>query len=227
MTEPASPAVRALHLALATAAEQCDAVAKTSKNTHHNYNYASAEDVLVTANAAMKGLGLAIVPQRSAIEKVGDLYILQREFLVTHTEGAVYLASMSWPLEINKGKTPDKAAAGAETTSFAYFLRTLFRMPRLAEDDINHDSHDRRSVSERFEESAPARPAVQPPAARKATKVLAALAALKTPAEWEKARDKWNGVLVERSPDDDCGYTADEVATINGALQAAHGRVGL
>jgi len=208
---------RAMHAALAAAAEKVRAVAKASRNEHHRYSYASSEDVLVAAREAMDGSGLAVVPTDCDIVQVGDLYVLKRSFELTHSGGASKLCRMSWPLEINKGKTPDKAAAGAETTSFAYFLRTLLRMPRLAEDDINHDSHE----PPRATRSAPAvaRPAV-PMLSAKGKAALAKIEAIDSEEAFLSA-EKWlSGLIDKREAGVDTGFPPAELDVFLSALEA-------
>jgi hypothetical protein len=205
---------KAMHAALAAASERSKAVAKGSRNSHHDYTYASSEHVMVAARDALEGSGLAVVPTRSDIVQVGTLYVLQRQFELTHSEGASKMCSMSWPLEINKGKTPDKAAAGAETTSYAYFLRTLLRMPRLAGDDMDHDSHEPRH---RPQDVSPAVPMLS----ARAKVALERVAAIDSPEKF-RAAETWVSGLLDKveAGIDTGGLTKTDVHRLMDALEA-------
>lgn len=130
----------AMNAALAKAREHVAGVVKRSRNDYAGYSYASSEHIMVAAREAMAGTGLAIVPRLSSIMEVGGQLILQREFEITHEKGGTKLCNMSWPIVPGKQRPLDKATASAETQSYAYFLRTLFAMPRLDEDDMDHNT---------------------------------------------------------------------------------------
>lgn len=219
----------ALYAALAKAVAATRAVEKHGQG--QGYAYARAEDVMREADRVLSENGVTVAPIAARIVVAGvaegksgprTIFALRCKWLVAHVAGGEFVGEMTIAVGTNLNATPPQATSSAYTCCERDFYRALLRMPRGPEEDVEHPKNHR---EERFEESAPARPAVAPPAARKATKVLAALAALKTPAEWEKAREKWDAVLAERSPEDDCGYDREEVLDIQSALHVAKERV--
>jgi hypothetical protein len=221
----------ALFLALDEAAKATSAVPKDAKG--QGYMYAAAENVMREADRALSANGLVVAPVRARLVVTGEaskggksdrtIFSIECRFLVAHNRGGWFIGEMTLAVGANLAGTPPQATSSAYTCCERDFYRALLRMPRGPEDDVEHPKNNR---AERFEDAAPARPAVAPPAARKATRVLSAIAAVKSPAEWDKAREKWDQVLFERSAEDDCGYSDAEVAEIKAALAAAATRVG-
>lgn len=152
MTEMTDTARKAsMFKALARASKAARGVFKGSSNNHQKYDYASSEHVIMVSDEAMAPEGLAIIPTHAEIAVRGEyekrdnsgsrmvpMHVLKRGYLVTHEDGHEVPGEMEWPLEINKGKGVDKAAGSAETTCYAYFLRSLLRLPRLSADDMNY-----------------------------------------------------------------------------------------
>ena len=132
-----------LWAALGIAESRAKAVGHDKRNTHHRYNYASAEAVLTAATEAMAGTGMGLVPTGYQLD--GDL--LTRSYLLTHESGQTHRISQVWPLTSRKGSERDKALAGALTSSLAYMLRDLLLMPRVEPGtDSLHDERPGRSL---------------------------------------------------------------------------------
>ena len=125
-------AVAALFTALDIARAKATAVRKASESNLGAY--ASSEHIMVVARKALAETGVSVTPADSALD--ADKMILERGYVVAHAHGGWYRASMSWPV---LGR-PDvgKGTGIAETMAFAYFLRTLLMMPRMAGDDMDN-----------------------------------------------------------------------------------------
>src|SRR5215468_3282985 len=80
-----------LAAALAAAREQCKQADKDGYNPHHRYHYASADEVIATAKAALAGTGLALIPvhEEMTVAGTGNLafYALNRKWLLAHASG--------------------------------------------------------------------------------------------------------------------------------------------
>jgi len=125
-------AVAALFAALDIARSKATAVRKASESNLGAY--ASSEHVMVCARLALSETGLSVTPADSNLDPEG--MVLERGYLVGHSQGAWYRASMSWPVlgrpDVSKG------TGSTETMAFSYFLRTLLMMPRMASDDMDN-----------------------------------------------------------------------------------------
>lgn len=137
----ARPGCPKLSEALALARDKCKAAAKSSRNTHHGYAYASADEVIDTASEALHGSGLAVIPVSEELTVLGSgqlaIYALNRELMLTHSSGEfVPLEVRGWPVVPDRGRPLDKAYAIALTSSLSYKLRDLLQMPRGTQDDV-------------------------------------------------------------------------------------------
>jgi hypothetical protein len=126
--------------ALAAARDRCKTAVKDSKNTHHGYKYASADEVIATASEAMQSSGLALLPLREELVVLAAgnsaCYALNRVLVLTHSSGEYTpLEIRGWPVVPDRGRPLDKAYAIALTSSLAYKLRDLLQMPRGDEHD--------------------------------------------------------------------------------------------
>lgn len=132
-----------LSAALASARDRCKGASKDAKNTHHGYKYASADEVIATASAALDGSGLCIVPIKEELTVVGSgnlaFYALHRLLVLSHSSGeCTPLEVRGWPVIPERGRPLDKAYAIALTSSLAYKLRDLLQMPRGEQyDDVS------------------------------------------------------------------------------------------
>ena len=228
----ANEAQSALYAALASAIGETEGVAKHGSG--QGYMYAKAEAVMREADRVLTKHGISVAPIGATLTVAGvaespkgarTIFTLTCQFLVAHRAGGSFIGEMTIAVGTNLNATPPQATSSAYTCCERDFYRALLRMPRSDKDDVEHESHRRVEREER--EPEPARPTVAPPAARKATRVLAGIGAVKSVAEWDKVREGWDAnVLAHRTPDDDLGYTAAECEAVKAALAAAAARVG-
>ena len=120
--------------ALALTRARCKGTSKDSTNVHHNYRYASADEVIATASAALAGSGLALI-RAEELSVVGAdqhaFYALDRVLILSHSSGEfVALEVKNWPVILERGRPLDKAYAIALTSSLAYKFTDLLQMPR-------------------------------------------------------------------------------------------------
>jgi len=123
--------VDALAAALVEAQRAAVGVHKSSKNTFHRYDYASAETIIRAASAALTGAGLALVCVEADVVGVDDLKILRRRFTLYHATGQSIDLAQAWPIVVEKGRPLDKAVASADTAGLGYLLRSLLMLPRV------------------------------------------------------------------------------------------------
>lgn len=131
-----------LAAALALARDRCKAASKDKENTFHKFWYASADEVIATAKAAMEGSGLSLVPTLDELIVVGSgtmaFYALNRVLMLAHSSGEfLVLMVRGWPVVPDRGRPLDKAYAVALTSSLAYKFRDLLQMPRGDEHDVS------------------------------------------------------------------------------------------
>jgi hypothetical protein len=152
-----------LYGALAKAQQAAKAVGKDSRNTFHRYAYASAEAIYAECREHLSGHGLTVLPVASHIDLRDGQAILVRGYLLAHEGGGAMTCAQEWPVVPEKGRPLDKAVASADTTSLAYFLRSLLLLPRVDPSD-DMDSDARGSSHASAPRSAPQREAPPDPA---------------------------------------------------------------
>jgi len=169
--QPETPRPSALAAALATARDKCKAAHHDRRNTHQNFDYASAESVLRAAGEALDESGLSLVPleQEMAVLQAGSkaVFSLNRRMLLCHSSGeSMPLVLKGWPVVEGNGRPLDKAFAIALTTSLAYLYRDLLQMPRVAQSDdlAGRDDSAREEQPEAPKRRKPAPPAQPEPA---------------------------------------------------------------
>jgi len=123
--------VDALASALVEAQRAAVGVHKSSKNSFHRYDYASAETIIRAASTALTGAGLALVCVEADLVVVDDLKILRRRFTLYHASGQSIDLAQAWPIVVEKGRPLDKAVASADTAGLGYLLRSLLMLPRV------------------------------------------------------------------------------------------------
>lgn len=137
--------------ALAKAVADCHAVDKDGRNTHHGYNYASADAIIQEGRRALAGAGLALLPMEASLngsEREGpDRFELVRTFVLLHSSGEVTPLRVCWPVVPDKGRPLDKATAIADTLSLSYLLRDLLMMPRVDPSDEMNARDDRQQAA--------------------------------------------------------------------------------
>ena len=145
----AQPGCPKLSAALAAARDRCGRAAKDGYNDFHKYKYASADEVINIAKAALDATGLAIIPKSQKLRILGDgnaaVHVLDRLLFLSHSSGEfVPIEIEGWPVIPERGRPLDKAMAVALTCSLAYWLRDLLQMPRGDEADMNtRDDRDK------------------------------------------------------------------------------------
>lgn len=210
-----------LYAALAKAVRAANGVAKASANKHQGYDYASSEHVILCADEAMSPHGLSVIPTTATVAVEGEyeksdnsgkrlvpMHVLKRGFLLVHEDGGEMPGEMAWPLEINKGKGVDKAAGSAETTCYAYYLRTLLRLPRLDQDDMNY-VHQRDGHGEPQD----AAPAVSMPNPH-LTALVSRIRAIDTPEKFAAAEAHVSKLADVVASGDDSNFTQADIDTL-------------
>ena len=149
--ETAPPSRAALSAALVAAQRAAVGVHKSSRNSFHKYDYASAEQIIWVATKALTGAGLALICIASEITGEGQLY-LRRHFDLIHEGGGSKVLSQVWPIVPEKGRPLDKAVAAADTAGLGYLLRSLLLLPRVEKgtdlDEPRGDEHRRGGLHE-------------------------------------------------------------------------------
>lgn len=141
--------------ALVAAQTDVKPVAKDSRNEFHRYNYASADDVIAGARAALDNHGLAVFQAGWKF----DAGMVSIHYEVQHaTTGETMGFDANLPVIEEKGRPMDKALFGALTEGLAYVLRGLLLIPR-------EDSSD--TPSARDDSKHTPKPAAAPPAGTK------------------------------------------------------------
>lgn len=126
--------------ALVAAQKQMKPVTKDSTNAFHRYQYASAEDVITAARAALNGAGLALVRSwRIESNEIGIWLHSHFQLIFESSPMPIDLgdSSNAFPIIEDKGRPLDKALAGALTTSLAYYLRDLLLIPKQDENQVD------------------------------------------------------------------------------------------
>jgi hypothetical protein len=199
-----------LYGALAKAQKAAKAVGKDATNTFHRYAYASAEAIYAECREHLSDHGLTVLPVASHIDLRDGQAILVRGYLLAHEGGGAMTCAQEWPVVPEKGRPLDKAVASADTTSLAYFLRSLLLLPRVDPSD-DMDSDARGSSHASAPRSAPQREAPKPPEEKPPQKMAA------KPSQPERITRKMMDEIADRL--DALGYrnpkaVLDEVSAI-------------
>lgn len=121
-------------------------IEKRGKNSFHNYNYATAADILHKLQPMLAEHGLIIMPTQTNARFLDDaqaLFAIDYEFSLYHKSGAVHpekpiLTGMA-AARNSKGGFDDKIANKCLTAATKYFLLTLFKIPTGDYDDADAD----------------------------------------------------------------------------------------
>jgi hypothetical protein len=144
--------------ALVAAQADVKPVAKDSRNEFHRYNYASADDVIAAARAALDKHDLAVFQAGWKL----DAGMVSVHYEVQHAgTGETMGIDVNLPVIEEKGRPMDKALFGALTEGLSYFLRGLLLIPR----EDSSDTPSARDDSKYQPAPKPAAPA--PPAGAK------------------------------------------------------------
>lgn len=154
--------------ALLAAQRATRSVQKDSKNKHHDYQYASAEDVISHSRAVLGAAGLTLIADeytvRGAVllprdkEAAPDTNparvesaVLRCRYVLTHEGGSAWPITSETPIVPEKGRPADKAVASAKTYDLSYTLRALLLLPRGVDDD-DPDARDDRPEADAMEQ---------------------------------------------------------------------------
>src|SRR5574338_126864 len=128
-----------LYNALAQAQAKIRRVRKSSKNAHHNYNYASAEDIIEEARTALSSSGLSVFVNGWEIVGKEPEATITVYYCIAHKDGgSKVFGGADMPLVVEKGRPRDKATATALTYNLSYFLRGLLLIPRSDKAEAVH-----------------------------------------------------------------------------------------
>jgi hypothetical protein len=155
-------AMVALQGALSRAIADSSAVGKGGNNRHHNYRYATAEQIFEEGRAALARHGLSVTSHAPRLARAhdGSLVVIKAEIertrngkrvvepyqsllglfrhAVRHEAGGVLdLEETEWPVCPDAGRPIDKALAGTRTTVLSYTIRDLLMIPR-----VDHENDD-------------------------------------------------------------------------------------
>jgi hypothetical protein len=153
--------------ALLAAQQSAQAVAKGSKNSFHNYKYASSEAIIEEAREALTSAGLAVCAVGSLLRREGEHVTVVSQFHLSvggGVEGGDLVVTYETPAILEKGRPWDKAVAAARTYALAYFLRDLLLLPRVEEEQIDRRD-DRKFEPRKAEPKGEALPGLAPASA--------------------------------------------------------------
>ena len=149
-------------MSLVGAQREIKGVGKDAKNAFQNYDYVSAEAIVMASRLALNAHGLTLDREYTIIDPqaVEPLCpILHSTFVLRHGEtGSELVRTTLWYILEGKGRPIDKALAGALTSSLAYFLRDLLLIPKKEEAE---------SLDRRDDRDAPSRNQSQPVAPKR------------------------------------------------------------
>tara|TARA_R100001443_G_scaffold18245_1_gene29087 strand:+ start:8557 stop:9258 length:702 start_codon:yes stop_codon:yes gene_type:complete len=118
----------ALDQALSKAQLAAKQLGKDNRNDFHRYNYASAEQKIMTGRL-LAAHGIAFVPVSCTTFECAGKPWLRRQVKLIFEDGASELAEVDWPIVVEKGRPLDKATAAAHTASLGYLLRDILLLP--------------------------------------------------------------------------------------------------
>lgn len=127
-----------INAAILKAQRAIQPVAKGSKNDHHGYHYASAEDVLAAAREVLNEAGLALICTGTGME-AGRL---TKAYLLLHESGESMPLTSSLAVCPGKGRPEDKAELASATECLGYILRDLLLIPRVDAEDVSGRKDD-------------------------------------------------------------------------------------
>ena len=122
---------------------------KKGRNSFHNYNYATMQDILagLTPQLAKHGIVILQTEVERGFMDDGRAIFATYDFTVIHKAGEV------WPFpqrqtgvsntRTSKGTFDDKGLNKCHTSARKYFLLSLFQIPTTDEDDADRGDNDR------------------------------------------------------------------------------------
>lgn len=126
--------------ALLVAQSTMRGVSKDATNSHHRYEYVSAEQMIGAARAALHAAELSLVRTAWHFMDGNDARpsLVLCDYTLLHSSGErMDFAGLPWPVIEQNGRPLDKALAGALTTSLSYFLRDLLLIPKVDGEEVD------------------------------------------------------------------------------------------
>ena len=119
-------------------------VTRNARNEFSKYDYTSAENIIGCTRRHLQKAGLVVGRKSIQCELVADESKDHTEIKVSSTFFLFHVASeeeITYEFQsiasVSKGNTTDKAIAGSLTQSLAYWLRDLFLLPRVDQNQMN------------------------------------------------------------------------------------------
>ena len=115
-------------------------VSKDATNSHHRYEYVSAEQMIGAARSALHSAELSLVRTAWHFIDGNDARpsLVLCDYTLLHSSGErMDFAGLPWPVIEQNGRPLDKALAGALTTSLSYFLRDLLLIPKVDGEEVD------------------------------------------------------------------------------------------
>jgi hypothetical protein len=141
-----------LAAALVKAQAEVQSAARNEINPEKGYSFASADEIVSVAKAALTTAKLALVPTGSTLVEVegppGRRTDLVRRWWIVHESGAYLDVPAVMPVCWVRGE-PDKSVAACDTFSLAYQLRDLLCIPRRM---VGETEVDKRPPASRVED---------------------------------------------------------------------------
>jgi hypothetical protein len=163
-----APTESSIAKALTLAIMDTEPLGKESFNNWHKYAYTSMESILDAGRKAMAKYGLSArrcgyhVEWDRAENGEPIAGILVNKFVLEHTSGEKREAQAVWPFYTEKGRTIEKALAGALTTSLGYWIRDLLLLPRQDAAEPKMDESDDRGYTPPPRRNASPKPEPKP-----------------------------------------------------------------
>jgi hypothetical protein len=117
-----------LAAALVKAQHEVESAHLNAHNSERDYAYATAEEIVRTAKAALRKVGLAVYPAGLELRSEADGLTMLRTWTLLHESGASWWFPVQWPVHMQGPR--DKAVAAATTFGLGYFLRDLLLIDR-------------------------------------------------------------------------------------------------
>ena len=117
---------------LLKAQQSIESVDKSSRNDFNNFNYASAETMIIDCRAALHKHGLVVTRNGWRVINEPDATpLVEAVYGLALKDGHSVVCATQYPIVAKKGMPEDKALNASLTTGLNYFLRDLLLVPRV------------------------------------------------------------------------------------------------
>lgn len=117
---------------LLKAQQAVEAVGKSSRNNFGNFNYASAETIIMASREVLHKYDLIVTRNGWRIINEPDREsVVEAVYVLGHKSGVNVVCATQYPIVVKKGMPSDKALNASLTTGLSYFLRDLLLIPRV------------------------------------------------------------------------------------------------